>query len=65
MAGRGSRRYKRKDNGRPITDEDVYTMVMLYQYQRKSVNDIARRFAIDPVEARVLIGKRTCGSCCG
>ncbi len=65
MAGRGNRRYVRQDNGRPLTDEDVYTMVMLYQYQRKSVSEIARRFAIDPIEARVLIGKRTGGSCCG
>ena len=65
MAGRGIRRYRRRDNGSLLTDEDVYTMVMLYQYQHKSVRDIAKRFAIDPIEARILIGKRTCGSCCG
>ena len=65
MSGRGNRRYRRRDNGREVTDEDVYTMIMLHQYQRKTVGEIARRFSIDPIEARVLIGKRTGGSCCG
>lgn len=65
MAVRGNRHYYRRDNGRVITDEDVYTMVMLHQYQRKSLADIARRYSIDPIQARVLIGKRISGSCCG
>ena len=65
MSGRGERRYRRKDNGRLLTDEDIYTMVMMYQYQNLSPRDIARRYALDPVEARILIGRRICGSCCG
>ncbi len=65
MSGRGERVYHRRDSGRTITDEEIYTMVMLYQYQHRSIRDIAQRFAIDPVEARILIGKRISGSCCG
>jgi len=65
MAGRGTRKYYRKDTNRLLTDEEMYTMVMLYSYQRYSVEKIARRFSITPSEARAILGKRLNGSCCG
>ena len=65
MTGRGERVVYRQDNGRAITSEDIYTMVMLYTYQKMSVEKIARRYAIRSTDARTLIGKRTGGSCCG
>ena len=65
MSGRGSKVYYRRDNGKAISDEDIYTMVMLHQYQRKSINQIASQFSLDPFAVRVLVGKRVSGSCCG
>ena len=65
MTGRGEKTYYRKDNGKPITAEDRYRMVMLYTHHKMPVHKIARKFAIDTVVARLLIGKRTGGSCCG
>ncbi len=51
--------------GRPITDEDIYTMLMLYQYQRLSVAAIARRYRLSVARVRELLGRRLSGSCCG
>jgi len=65
MQGRGDKTYYRNDNGRAITDEDIYHMIMLRNYQQWSITRIAKRFSIQPVEARILIGRRACGSCCG
>ena len=65
MAGRGPKTYYRQDNDRAITAEDTYHMLMLYQYQRYSITRIARQFGLDPIEVRIIIGKRTGGSCCG
>ena len=65
MAGRGTKTYYRKDNNRPITDEDKYHMLMLYQHQRYSITRIARQFSLDPIQVRIIIGKRSGASCCG
>ncbi|MBX2868445.1 MAG: hypothetical protein KTR18_07195 [Acidiferrobacterales bacterium] len=65
MNGRGKRIYYRRDNGKAITSEDIYHMVMLQTYQRVPVHRIAKKFAIKTIEARTLIGRRACGSCCG
>ena len=65
MAGRGVKTYYRKDNGKPITAEDIYRMVLLYHYHKMSIDKIARKFSIESIQARVLIGKRSSGSCCG
>ena len=65
MAGRGQKTYYRRDNDKPISADDMYHMLMLYQYQRFSIARIARKFSLDPIEVRIIIGKRTGGSCCG
>ena len=65
MTGRGVKQYFRQDNGHPIRSEDVYTMVMLYQYQRKPISAIAKQFSLTSLQVRILIGQRACGSCCG
>ena len=65
MSGRGNKTYYRKDTKRPITGEDIYAMVMMHQRARKSIREISRHFSLDPVQVRVIIGKRTGGSCCG
>ena len=65
MTGRTQRAYYRKDNRKPITDEDIYHMLMLYKYQRVSLQKIARKFSLDISQVRTIIGRRSGGSCCG
>jgi hypothetical protein len=65
MSGRGSTIYYRKDNHRVITAEDKYHMLMLHQYSKLSIGKIACKFSLDPIQVRIIIGKRSSGSCCG
>lgn len=65
MTGRTLRRYQRKDNKKLITDEDIYHMLMLHKYQRKSLRQIAQKFSLNESEVRTIVGRRTGGSCCG
>ena len=48
-----------------LTHEDVYTMMMLHKYQRKSCSQLARQFGITRAEAYDLIARRQIGGCCG
>ena len=65
MTGRTARQYRRKDNKKVITDEDIYHMLMMYKYQRTSLSKIAQNFSLNVTEVRTIIGRRTGGSCCG
>lgn len=65
MTGRTQRTYHRRDNKKLITDEDVYHMLMLYKYQRTSLQKIAQKFSLSVSQVRTIIGRRTGGSCCG
>ena len=65
MTGRGRKTYYRKDNGKAITDDDKYMMLMLYQHQRMSIAKIASKFCLEPVQVRIIIGKRSGAGCCG
>ncbi len=65
MTGRAARHYKRKDNKKPITDEDIYHMLMLHKYQRVSLSRIAHKFSLSVTDVRTIIGRRSGGSCCG
>ena len=57
------RRRKKLPNN--LSDEDVYMMMMLHKYQRKSCADIARRFGITRAQAYDIIARRQIGGCCG
>ena len=48
-----------------ITADDVYHMMMLHKYQRKTVDQIARQFKITRSEAYNVLAKRQVGGCCG
>ena len=48
-----------------LTHEDVYKMMMLHKYQRKSCAQLARQFGITRAEAYDLIARRQVGGCCG
>jgi len=65
MTGRTARQYRRKDNKKVITDEDIYHMLMMHKYQRTSLSRIAQKFSLSITEVRTIIGRRTGGSCCG
>ena len=65
MTGRSSRVYRRLDNKKIITDEDIYHMLMLYKYQRVTLRRIAQQFSLTETQVRTIIGRRSGGSCCG
>ncbi len=65
MTGRTQRRYKRGDTNKPISDEDIYRMLMEHKYQRTSIRRLAQKFSLTETQVRTLIGRRTGGSCCG
>ncbi len=53
------------DSNFGLTDEQIYTIIMLRRYQRLDVNKIARRFGITAAQVRKLIARRTRSDCCG
>ena len=48
-----------------LSDEDVYKMLMMHKYQRKTYVQLARIFGITAAQAYDLIAKRQVGGCCG
>jgi hypothetical protein len=48
-----------------LTDEDVYKIIMLHKYQRKSCAQIARQFGITRAQAYDILARRQVGGCCG
>ena len=48
-----------------LTHDDVYLMMMLHKYQRKSCAQLARQFGITRAQAYDLIARRQIGGCCG
>ena len=48
-----------------LTDEDVYKMMMLHKYQRKTCAQLARQFGISRAQAYDIIARRQIGGCCG
>ena len=56
---------RRKSLPENLTDEDVYKMVMMHKYQRKSCAQLARQFSITRAQAYDIIARRQIGGCCG
>jgi hypothetical protein len=48
-----------------LSNDDIYMMVMLYQYQKVSIDKLARRFGITSGQVRNIISRRSIGGCCG
>ena len=48
-----------------LTDEDIYLMVCLHRYQRKSCEQIARQFGVSQGKVKDLIARRSNSGCCG
>jgi hypothetical protein len=65
MTGRGNKVYFRRDTRKAITDDDKYMMLMLFLHQKVSIRKIAEKYSLDPVQVRIIVGKRSGGGCCG
>ena len=48
-----------------LSDEDIYLMFILYQYQHMSSEKLARRFGITTAQVRDIIARRANSGCCG
>jgi len=62
---RGQKSFKHSDNSLPVTDDEIYMMVMLYTYQHKSLNYIARKFNVNFSVAKEIIIRSRFGGACG
>lgn len=61
----GPARNKRSTLPGNLNDEDVYKMMMLHKYQRKSCAQLAQQFGITRAQAYDILAKRQVGGCCG
>jgi len=53
------------DSNFGLSDEDIYTLVMLHRYQKLSIYKIGQRFGISAAKVRKLISRRSRSDCCG
>lgn len=53
------------DSNFGLTDEQIYTIIMLHRYQKQSINKIGQKFGISAAQVRKLISRRTRSDCCG
>jgi hypothetical protein len=61
---RGQKSFKYSNNNKLVSDDDVYMMVMLYTYQHKSLDYLAREFNVSyPVAKEIIIHSRFGGDC--
>ena len=52
-------------NKSPVNDDEIFMMVMLYAYQRKSLEYLARKFKVSPSVAKEIIIRSRFGGACG
>jgi hypothetical protein len=61
---RGQKSFKYSNNSSFVSDDDVYMMVMLYTYQHKNLDYLARKFNVSyPVAKEIIIRSRYGGVC--
>ena len=61
---RGQKSFKHSNDGPAVTDDEIYMMVMLYTYQHKSIDYLARKFNVSsPVAKEIIIRSRFGGAC--
>ncbi len=61
---RGQKSFKNSNN-RSVTDDEIYMMVMLYTYQHKSLDFLARKFDVSTPVAKEIIVRSRFGGACG
>jgi len=52
-------------NKSSVNDDEIYMMVMLYTYQHKSLEFLARKFNVSPSVAKEIIILSRFGGACG
>ena len=52
-------------NNSAVNDDEIYMMVMLYTYQHKSLEYLARKFKVSPSVAKEIIIRSRFGGACG
>ena len=61
---RGQKSFKHLNNSLLVSDDEIYMMVMLYTYQHKSIDFLARKFNVSaPVAKEIIIRSRFGGAC--
>ena len=48
-----------------VSDDEIYMMVMLYTYQHKSLDYLARKFNVNYFDAKEIIIRSRFGGACG
>ena len=62
---RGQKSFKHNNNSAAVSDDEIYMMVMLYTYQHKNLNYLARKFNVSYSVAKEIIIRSRCGGACG
>jgi len=62
---RGKKSFIHSTNGLKVTDDEIYILVMLYTYQHKSIDFLARKFNISSPVAKEIIIRSRFGLACG
>jgi len=61
---RGQKSFKHNNNSAAVSDDEIYMMVMLYTYQHKSLDYLARKFNVSSATAKeIIIRNRFRGAC--
>ena len=62
---RGQKSFKHNNSSLPVSDDEIYMMVMLYTYQHKSLDYLARKFNVSSSVAKEIIIRSRFGGGCG
>ena len=62
---RGQKSFKHNNSSLPVSDDEIYMMVMLYTYQHKSLDYLARKFNVSSSVAKEIIIRSRFGVACG
>ena len=62
---RGQKSFRHKNKTSPVSDDEIYMMVMLYTYQNKSLDYLARKFNISYFDVKEIIVRSRFGGACG
>ena len=62
---RGQKSFKHNNNSAAVSDDEIYMMVMLYTYQHKSLDYLARKFNVSSATAKEIIIRSRFGGACG
>ncbi len=65
MAVRGQKQYRSSKTNRIIDEEEKYLMVMLFQYQKVTIDKLAQRFGLNVTQVKDILGRRVTGGVCG